>query len=246
LPSVPSDPRPKVSAFVDDYRRLRLREGFACADPAFARGLPFRDITGRNRGIWRTRAVHYGILRACLRLLPATQRVLDLGAGNGWLARRLADAHQVTAIDVDATDTGLGGLDDPRVGRARAEIEALPFGDGHFDVVIAAAALHYAVDLAAALAEIARVLRPGGGFILVDSPIYADQIQRHRAWQRTCRYYAEAGTPDLAARYRGLTRSELEGCGHFRFVTLSPGLSSWRALFQRAQVRLPLLLGKKR
>ena len=242
---MPPDRRSSVSAFVDDYRRLRLREGFACPDPAFARQLPFRDITGRNRAIWRTRALHYGLIRACLRLLPDAHRVLDLGAGNGWLARRLAGAHQVTAVDVDATDTGLGGLDDARVFRARAELEALPLDDGRFDVVIAAAALHYAIDLNAALAEIARVLRPAGMFILADSPVYADQIQRHRAWQRTCRYYAEAGTPDLASRYRGLTRGELDGCGRFRFTTLSPGLPSWRALFRRESVRLPLLLGRK-
>jgi ubiquinone/menaquinone biosynthesis C-methylase UbiE len=224
-----------------------LAEGFASPDPQFARQLPFRDLTGRNRGIWRIRALHYAVIRACLALLPGSRRVLDLGSGNGWLARRLAGAHQVTAADVDATDTGLGGLDDARVRRLRAELEAIPVADGSFDVVIVAAALHYAGDLFAALGEIARVLRPGGALILADSPIYADPVARHRAWQRTQRYYSEAGTPQLAGRYRGLTRTELEGSGHFRFFTLSPGFGSWKALLGRGQgPRLPVLLGFRR
>jgi SAM-dependent methyltransferase len=239
--------RATVREFVEGYRRLRLAEGFASADPEFVRQLPFRDVTGRNRGIWRIRAVHYGVIRAVLKVLPRSERVLDLGAGNGWLSRRLAGAHRVTAIDVDATDLGLRAIDDPRVRRLRAELEALPVADGSFDVVIAAAALHYAGDLFGALAEIARVLRPGGAFILADSPVYADTLARHRAWQRTQRYYAQSGTPELASRYRGLTRTELDGCAQFRFVTLSPGFASWRALLGRGEgARLPVLLGLRR
>jgi SAM-dependent methyltransferase len=239
--------RATVREFVEGYRRLRLAEGFASADPEFARQLPFRDTTGRNRGIWRIRAAHYGLIRGALKLLPRSERVLDLGAGNGWLSRRLAEEHLVTAVDVDATEVGLKAIDDARVRRLRAELEALPIADGTFDVVIAAAALHYAGDLHAALAEIARVLRPGGAFILADSPVYADTFARHRAWQRTQRYYTESGTPELASRYRGLTRPELEGSGTFRFVTLSPGFASWRALLGRGEgARLPVLLGFRR
>jgi ubiquinone/menaquinone biosynthesis C-methylase UbiE len=247
---VSDDQRPRpggIRQFVEDYRRLRLAEGLASSDPRFARELPFRDVTGRNAAIWRVRALHYALLRGCLALLPRSRRVLDLGAGNGWLARRLAGSHQVTAADVDATDTGLGALDDPRVWRVRADLEALPLRNGSFDVVISAAALHYAVELPRALGEIARVLRSGGALLLADSPFYPDALARHRAWQRTLRYYAEAGTPGLAHRYRGLTREELDGSGLFRFVTVSPGFSPWAALRRReVGARLPVLLGWKR
>jgi SAM-dependent methyltransferase len=238
--------------FAEDYRRVRLAEGQASPDPEFARRLPFRDITGRNVATWRLRAFHYLLIRAGLALLrartPGIPRVLDLGAGNGWMARRLAASFRVTALDVDGGDTGLGSLRDGRVGRVLADLETLPLRAASFDAVIAAATLHYAVDLDGALAEVARVLRPGGLLIVADSPFYADVAAREEARERTRVHYAGFGAAHLAARYRGLTRAELEAPGLFHFVTVSPGLTSWRAGLQAlrsggAGVRLPVLFG---
>jgi len=140
------------------------------------------------------------------------------------------------------------GLDDVRRGFPGAlavlgVAEHIPLRGGVVDAVVVGQAFHW-FDADRALAEIARVLRPGGAFILADSPVYADTLARHRAWQRTQRYYAQSGTPELASRYRGLTRTELDGCAQFRFVTLSPGFASWRALLGRGEgARLPVLLG---
>jgi ubiquinone/menaquinone biosynthesis C-methylase UbiE len=246
------DSRSNIQDFVEDYRRIRLTEGLASSDPEFSRRLPFRDTTGRNPRMWRVRAAHYIAIRAFLAVFPRAQRVLDVGAGNGWLARRLAGSHRVTALDVDATDTGLGALaDDRRIARVRGEIDALPLRNGTFDVVIVAAALHYAVELPRALDELARVLRPGGGLVIADSPVYVDAVARHRAWQRTLQYYSTAGAEHLARRYRGLTRAELDGSRHFRFITLAPGIAPWRAMLDRwkgreSGARLPVLIGVKR
>ena len=88
--------------------------------------------------------------------------------GNGWRARRLAAAFRVTALDVDGGETGLGAIDDARVLRVAGDLEALPLRAASFDAVIAAATLHYALDVPAALAEAARVLRPGGALFLCE------------------------------------------------------------------------------
>ncbi|HEY4393484.1 MAG TPA: class I SAM-dependent methyltransferase [Polyangia bacterium] len=240
----------EIRTFVDDYRRVRLAEGFASTDPEFARRLPFRDTTGRNARAWRARAVHYLALRAVLAVLPRVDRVLDVGAGNGWMARRLAGSFRVTALDVDATDTGLGAIEDPRVGRLRADLEALPVAAARVDVAIVAAALHYALDVTRALGELARVLRPGGLLVVADSPVYPDAAARDAAWERTRDHYRFSGAGHLAARYRGLVREELDGRAGFRFVELGLRSASPRAWIGRLRgqpvgARFPLLCSRK-
>lgn len=90
------------------------------------------------------------------------RRVLDLGSGHGAFAAMLGDAgHQVFALDRSrARISALAG----RLGSERhvvAQAEALPYADFSFDVVTASESLHrFAPGLA--LAEIARVLKPGG------------------------------------------------------------------------------------
>jgi ubiquinone/menaquinone biosynthesis C-methylase UbiE len=240
-----------IRQFVEDYREVRLSEGFVSKDPEFAQQLPFRDATGRNKGTWRVRAFHYLIVRAGLALLPNVRRVLDIGAGNGWMSRRLAASYRVTALDVDAGETGLRALTDSRVSRVCADLEALPLRNASFDVVIAAAAVHYSNRPASVLAESARVLRRGGVLILADSPVYPDAEARDRAWRRTLSYYQKTGYPALARRYRGLTRAELEDDKSFRFATIIPGFGHWKTALASLRggdrgARLPILFGWKR
>jgi ubiquinone/menaquinone biosynthesis C-methylase UbiE len=243
--------RPAVREFVEAYRRVRAAEGFADGDPAYAAALPFRDLSGRQRAVWRVRAVHYLVMRLCLQAVAEGSRVLDLGAGNGWMARRLARRFRVTALDVDGGPAALGALRGTPVSCVRGELDRLPFADASFDVVVAAASLHHAADVGDVQREVARILRAGGLFIVADSPVYTDAIARGRAARRTESYYREQGEPLLAACYRGLVRSELDGPGLFRFLTLVPGVSlraSLAALRHREPggARFPVLLGWRR
>lgn len=96
----------------------------------------------------------------------APARLLDLGAGTGKLTRALAAAgHDVTAADPSVPMLHqLTAASDVACVAARAE--HLPFPAGSFDVVVVAQAFHW-FDPAAALPEIARVLRDGGSLALV-------------------------------------------------------------------------------
>jgi ubiquinone/menaquinone biosynthesis C-methylase UbiE len=100
---------------------------------------------------------------------PEAQAVLELGAGTGKLTEALvALGHEVHATDPD--DAMLARLRArlPDVPTSVAPAEELPAPDAAYDVVVAGQAFHW-FDQDRALGEIARVLRPGGRFVVTFS-----------------------------------------------------------------------------
>jgi SAM-dependent methyltransferase len=99
------------------------------------------------------------------------RRVLEVGGGPGELSERMRKelGAQVSFIDISPRMVELArerGLD-AQVG----DVQSLPFEDGSFDTVVAAWMLYHVPDLDRGLAEIARVLRPGGALIAVTNSI---------------------------------------------------------------------------
>jgi SAM-dependent methyltransferase len=103
------------------------------------------------------------------------ERIVDVGTGVGHTLRRLAPNFR-SAVGVDATremlDAGRGVLGGAGVTNAvlvQANATALPIASRSADVATSRLAAHHFADPAAAFREIARILRPGGLFILVDN-----------------------------------------------------------------------------
>jgi 2-polyprenyl-6-hydroxyphenyl methylase / 3-demethylubiquinone-9 3-methyltransferase len=98
---------------------------------------------------------------------PRGRLVLDAGCGGGLVAKGLAGAGAVVVgVDrlpacVEVARRAVPAGFRPAV----AELERLPFADASFDAVVAADVLEHVPDLPAAVAELARVLRPGGSFL---------------------------------------------------------------------------------
>jgi ubiquinone/menaquinone biosynthesis C-methylase UbiE len=61
--------------------------------------------------------------------------------------------------------------------RVAASFDALPLPRQSYDIAVFNAALHYALDLKAVLAEAARVLQPGGRIVVLDSPFYKEEAE---------------------------------------------------------------------
>jgi ubiquinone/menaquinone biosynthesis C-methylase UbiE len=109
--------------------------------------------------------------------LSARSSVLDLAAGTGKLTRALVERFgPVTAVEpVDAMRAVLA-REVPAARALPGAAEAIPLDDGSVDAVFVAEAFHWFAT-AGAVAEMKRVLRPGGGVAVL--------YNRHDKWQET-------------------------------------------------------------
>jgi SAM-dependent methyltransferase len=92
------------------------------------------------------------------------ERVLDLGCGDGQLTTRMAAAG-VNVRGVDASSAMVAAARARGVAADEAFAEKLPFSDTSFDAVFSNAALHWVCGQDEMMAEVHRVLRPGGRFV---------------------------------------------------------------------------------
>jgi SAM-dependent methyltransferase len=133
------------------------------------------ELWERNAGWWQREFTagadpeyEEQILPLVARQLLGARRVLDIGCGEGQVARHLA-ALGVEVVGVDPTTTQIAAAHDraggPRYAEARAD--SLPCRDGAFDAVLLCLALEHVDAFEAAITEVARALEPGGRFVLV-------------------------------------------------------------------------------
>lgn len=138
---------------------------------------------------WDGRFLRLRLEAALVALGDGPGAVLDAGMGGGRLAAELAQrGWKVTGIDSSARMVELARRRLPQLGDRllEADLAALPFGDESFDAVVATGALEYVGDLAQGLAELARVLRPGGEAVLS----FPDYRSLHALWRRFALYPA--------------------------------------------------------
>jgi len=108
--------------------------------------------------------MHRFIADQAVQLVPANARVLDFGSGDGALVSALREVG-FDAYGADIDEPGMTA----QAGAHVYEIVAgrLPFADASFDAVCANQVFEHVADLEGALAEVRRVLKPGGAFLNV-------------------------------------------------------------------------------
>lgn len=118
-------------------------------------------------------------------------RVLDIGTGTGRIAQLLEPyADQVTGLDkspemLRLARARLQDFPAERVSLVQGDLGALPFEPACFDTVVFHQVLHYAQEPGFALAEAARVCRPGGTIAIADLATHArEELRREHAHAR--------------------------------------------------------------
>jgi demethylmenaquinone methyltransferase / 2-methoxy-6-polyprenyl-1,4-benzoquinol methylase len=171
---------------------------------------------GQN-GRWRSAMVD--------RVLPASGVILDVASGTAGVALQLERRAGVKVVGVDLTETMLAegrrrvaaAGKGSRIGLVAGRAEQLPFPDQHFDALTFTYLLRYVQDPQATLAELARVLRPGGTmasleFCVPGSPVWGPAWWAYtrlllpagglalggREWYRVGRFLG----PNISAHYR--------------------------------------------
>ncbi|MFG3256197.1 prolyl oligopeptidase family serine peptidase [Streptomyces sp. NPDC048172] len=182
-----------------------LRE--ALAEPVLpVRPHPFWEGAGAGTGHTFTHTLDRALLEAHV---PRTARVLDYGCGYGRLTAELTELGypDVVGIDPSAALIARGHREHPGLPLVHHAELPLPYGEGHFDAALLFVILNVIpTDAAqhALLAELARVVRPGGVLHVSEVPLQGDDfhVRRYDEHARSVRQaggtapYGLFGTPD--------------------------------------------------
>jgi len=148
------------------------KKGFTSKlDRGYTRFAGAYDVAVRRLPVWKT------WLRCALPHLVGP-RVLEVSFGTGYLLTQYAGNFDTYGIDYNATMalTARGNLRRSGVSAwlQQADVESLPYRDGEFDSVLNTMAFSGYPDADRAMAELSRVLKPGGRLVLIDVSYPAD------------------------------------------------------------------------
>jgi SAM-dependent methyltransferase len=150
--------------------------------------------------------------------LAREAKILDIGTGTGANLRMLAELGFRDVAGVDASDEAIRFCAEKGLGKVeKGDVCALPFADGSFDLALATDIIEHVDDDRRALAEIFRVLKPGGA-ALITTPAFPslwglqDEVSHHK------RRYRVGG---LLSKLRQSRLLPLR-CYHFNFLLFAP------------------------
>jgi SAM-dependent methyltransferase len=143
----------------------------------------------------------------------APRRVLEVGGGPGELAARMADELRCEVVMLDVSQRMVDLARERGVDARVGDVQALPFDDASFDCAVAAWMLFHVPDLDRGLAELARVVRPGGRLVAVTNAEHhlaeLRAIAGRAAWSRT--FTRENGSEPIERHFGDVERRDVDG-----------------------------------
>jgi ubiquinone/menaquinone biosynthesis C-methylase UbiE len=172
------------------------------------------------------------------------RRVLEVGGGEGELAQRVVTELDAELVAVDQSERMVEIQRSKGIHAIVGDVQELPFGDGEFDVAVAAWMLFHASDLDRALAELARVLKPTGRLIAVtNSSEHLQDLWELAGSERALRFNfrTENGAEMLERHFRHVERRDARGAATMdpetirSFAESSENLSALAAVAERGE-----------
>jgi len=166
-------------------------------------------------------------------LVPADWVVADLGCGTGPICARLSpQVRRVIGVDqssamLKAARRRLEGL--ANVELRQGDLEALPIADGECDAAVLLLVLGYVPDPRPVIAEMVRILKPGGAAVVVDVTRHDDEEFRRRTGQQVLGFDQETLIGQLGEA----------GLGEVRFRPLPPAPETKAPALFLASARVP-------
>jgi SAM-dependent methyltransferase len=185
------DPGLVASEYADESRLRRRAAGYAGAGTREDARIPLVDAV----------------------VAAAPGRVLEVGCGWGELAEWVARETGATLVAVDLSPRMVELARERGIDASVADVQALPFPDGTFDVVVAAWMLYHVPDLDRGVREIARVLRPGGTFVAsTNSRLHLHELRELvGSGPSTLKFSREDGEEHLRPHFATIDRIDVDG-----------------------------------
>lgn len=143
----------------------------------------------------------------------APRRVLEVGGGPGELAATIAAELRAEVVMLDVSPRMVELARERGVEARVGDVQELPFDDASFDCAVAAWMLFHVPDLDRGVAELARVLRPGGRLVAVTNAEHhlreLREIAGSAAWERP--FTRENGAEVLGRHFRAVESRHADG-----------------------------------